>query len=246
MANLLSPPGWGKDELTKHFDQVLNNTYVTFQKMPTEMALATKLEELFREVSKVPNEPKFFLQYLFLNRTYSAFLASARLAIGTQIPESYMVSRGCLENALYGFFIFKNHNLIETYLKRDASITNRKKFRQEFVLSKMIKVLTENNPQVGAVVHSLYEKTIDLGAHPNEKALTSSTRIQKRDEGVLLLNYYLTNDELHIKSCFKVVLQVGIAALKIVECVLVEKSKHPLLNAKIQMVFNDINELKSI
>jgi hypothetical protein len=109
----------------------------------------------------------------FVAMSHAAFLAAVKLAVSGELLPSYMVFRGCLEDALYGFYLFHHPELKPVWMARQQSEAARKKVREEFPIGRMRKFLTEKNQAVGEQFGLVYESTIDFGAHPNALALTA-------------------------------------------------------------------------
>jgi len=110
---------------------------------------------------------------VFVAMSHAAFLAAVKLAVSGELPPAYMVFRGCLEDALYGFFLFHHRELRSVWMARQDSEETKKKVRKEFAIGTMRGFLTEKNPAVGEQFGIAYETTIDFGAHPNTLAFTS-------------------------------------------------------------------------
>jgi hypothetical protein len=110
---------------------------------------------------------------LFAAMSHAAFLAGVKLATSGELPPAYMVFRGTLEDALYGFYLFHHPTLKPVWMARQESEAAKKKVRDEFPVGRMRKFLTEQNQAVGQQFGLVYETTIDFGAHPNALAFTS-------------------------------------------------------------------------
>jgi hypothetical protein len=105
--------------------------------------------------------------------SHAAFLAGVQLASSGQLPSSCMVFRGCLENGLYGFYLFHHPELKSVWMARHDSPDAKKKVRDEFTIGKLKKFLVASNQAVGKQFELVYDTTIDFGAHPNMLAFTS-------------------------------------------------------------------------
>lgn len=110
---------------------------------------------------------------LFVAMSHAAFLTAVKLAVSGELLPSYMVFRGCLEDALYGFYLFHHPELKKVWSARQESEAAKNKVRDEFPIGRMRKFLTERNQAVGEQFGLVYETTIDFGAHPNALALTA-------------------------------------------------------------------------
>ena len=73
---------------------------------------------VFQNIANNLDSSKDWFSALFLYRSHAALLGGVRLALSGQVPEAYMVLRGCLENALYGLYISRNSESVVTWLNR--------------------------------------------------------------------------------------------------------------------------------
>jgi len=104
------PPNWGNDSISDFISQATNNTFATFANMEDSYSILVRIDSVFQELTKVtlhdPEDHEYY-PIIFVARTHSYFLAAVRLAVSGQIPETYNLLRGCLENALYGYYLLK-------------------------------------------------------------------------------------------------------------------------------------------
>jgi len=136
------------------------------------------------------NYSKDSFELFFFLKAHSSFLAAIGLAIGTQIPEAYMVLRGVVENSLYGLYIHKKPELAEIWLSRHESEANKKALKEKFKIGDMLSLLETTDSKLGKISRSLYERTIDYGAHPNERSLSSMLKQNKKENDIeFKLNY---------------------------------------------------------
>ena len=110
---------------------------------------------------------------LFAAMSHAAFLAAVKLAAGGELLPAYFVFRGCLEDALYGFYLFHRPELKSVWMARQDSEHAKKKVRAAFQITPMRKFLGEQAQSVGDQFRVVYETLIDFGAHPNTLAFTS-------------------------------------------------------------------------
>jgi len=109
----------------------------------------------------------------FAAMSHAAFLSAVRLAASGELLPSYFVFRGCLEDALYGFYLLQRPALKSIWMARQDSDDAKKKIRATFTIGAMRKLLQEKNSSVGDQFNLVYETLIDFGAHPNTLAFTS-------------------------------------------------------------------------
>jgi hypothetical protein len=104
---------------------------------------------------------------LFAAMSHAAFLSAVQLAASGQLPPSYMVTRGCVEDAIYAFFLYHHTELKGVWSARQASSDAKKKVRAEFTIVRMKRFLAKKNTALAEQFEIVYDATIDLGAHPN-------------------------------------------------------------------------------
>jgi hypothetical protein len=141
-----------------------------------------------------------------------------------QIPETYALLRSTLEWALYAGHVHGNDERAEVWLRRhdgeapDGTATPeseaaRRRVRNEFTVAGLLAELEQRSPSVHARAKELYEQAIDFGAHPNERALTSSMRPE--DGGTWQLDYFTPENSLPLQLAIKRICQVGVCCLEI-------------------------------
>jgi len=127
------------------------------------------------------------------------------------------VLRAVLESALYGLHIDTHEDLWKVWLNRHVSNSDLRKCKQEFSYGKIKATLIKRSPLLAQKIDSLYESTIDFGAHPNERAVTSTTKLTRSAEKISFQTDYLAGDALSANHALKVTLQVGVGSLSIFE-----------------------------
>ncbi len=126
-----------------------------------------------------------------------------------------MVLRGCLEIALYGLYVARNEARQEIWLRRHDDDLSRRRVASDFTIRNVLENLQSADAKTHTVAKRLYEQTIDLGGHPNER--TVSTQIETKTSGSHIeftAEYVLCGDISH-KLCLKTAAQIGICCLDI-------------------------------
>jgi len=194
-----APPDWGEDELSKYIKEAWHNTYATFANLRPQYDHIKKIHLNYQKIiDNLINTPDWFPSF-FLMRSHASYLGAVQLSLSGQIPETYMVLRGCLENSLYGLYVTKNPDTQEIWLKRDENDESKKKCRNEFT----------------DIAKNLYEMTIDYGAHPNERAFMSLMSQSKDEQKVDFKMYYLIGDSSPFRLCLKNSARIGVCSLDI-------------------------------
>lgn len=210
-----SPPGWGEDPLSAFIDNAQHNIYASFLNLKPQYNLLKNIHQVFdTAVHNVDRSPDWFAAF-FLFRSHSAFLEGVRLVLSGAIPESYMVLRGCLENAFYGFYLNGDHQRQETWLRRHDDEKSKTTVRKEFSIRNVLDFLKSKDESLYKVSNELYERSIDLGAHPNERAFLSVMRQKKDESEISFDSAYLIGNEPALQLGVKSSAQIGICALLI-------------------------------
>lgn len=207
------PQGWGKDELSKFISIAQNNEFATFDKKRTEYGLLKEVDRIYLSVVENLINTESVLPSLLYMRSHSAYRGACRLILSGQVPESYVLSRSCLEYALYALHMFKSKDSESIWLARHNSKTAESKCRNEFCYGVIISTLKKVDEELAEVASELYGGFIDHGGHPNEKAITSSLRVPKTEKGYELKQLYLHGDTAEFNAGLANIRSVGLCAL---------------------------------
>lgn len=112
-----------------------------------------------------------------------------------QVPEAYMVARGCLECALYANYLDAEPSSWDPCRKRGDSDRARKECRNTFIGPNLFAALEQRSRSVADGARMLYEGAIDLGAHPNELAIVQMMDTEPRADGGLMFTYSLLSGD---------------------------------------------------
>jgi len=134
-----------------------------------------------------------------------------------------MVYRGCLENALYGLYLSRTPASQETWLRRHDDEKSKKDVRREFKIQNLLKLLKSEDDKLHHAVNQLYERTIDLGGHPNERAFFSVMKQTKDPLKITFDSAYLIGNEAALQLGLKSCAQIGICALLIFQRIYPER-----------------------
>lgn len=217
------PPNWEANEISKFFDAARLNEFATFANLKDEVARLSDIDIVYRKAIDGINHSKDWFAGFFVLRAHSNFLAACRLCWSAQIPESYVLLRSCLENALYGLYLARNPDSRETWLRRHDDADAKQRVRDEFKIGTLLTLAAAIDATEGAVARVLYERTIDSGAHPNELALTQTLKINKNADHIEFKSNYLDNDSVALRSVLKTTAQVGACTLSLFRAVYPER-----------------------
>lgn len=235
------PDEWRSDSITRFIDDAFNNcvaTMTNFRSLPIVQILI-RMNDLFVEANRIKCHPtQETLLPLFLGRAHSAYLGATRLSISGQVVETYMVARGCLENALYSLFIqddpTKNNeipNRVKVWLDRAESEAAGRECRKMFTSGNVLKNLANHDKELGRKTLRLYRIAIDRGAHPNFAGHLVTSKLSL-DGGYV--DFLIPGDKLVCQACIQFTVQVGICTLKIFEITYGEKFKSEGISEKLE------------
>src|SRR5712691_11655393 len=92
------PADWGQDALSEFIETARQNTLATFANLRPQYNRLREIHLLYHDlVNNLHNTPDWFSAF-FVMRAHASYLGSVRLALSGQVPETYIVLRGCLEN----------------------------------------------------------------------------------------------------------------------------------------------------
>jgi hypothetical protein len=203
------------------------NTIATlhnFEKTQVIQSMFT-IDELFNQISEIKHSySKELLLPLFASRCHSTYLGAARLITSGQVVETYMLLRGCIENALYAHFIQTDPTLdnelperMSTWIAREDSEESRKACRNMFSYSKLKKNLAKHSLVLKNKMSDLYEHTLDYGAHPNFLGHITTSDIAEIEGGSV--DILVPGDTDICKVGLQTTVKVGVVSLKIFQLI---------------------------
>jgi hypothetical protein len=203
------------DALSRFLEDAQHNTTATCANLGPHYKTLTKIDRLFRKLNDNLDHNPHMLATWFFFRTHSALLGSIRLCCGCQVGETYMVLRGCLESALYGIYVARDSDRQSLWLRRGENEATKKKVQEEFTVGKVMKFLHGIDPETQTIAKALYDRTIDLGGHPNERAFFSQIKTQVIESRVDFTASYFNCGDLPHELCIRTTAQIGVCCLDI-------------------------------
>ena len=207
------PPGWGKDRFTAFLDMARGNLFASFYNLAPKYAILRTVDEAYLALIEGWKDPEDAFAAPLAIRCHSAFRVAAQLSMSGQLPEAFMVARGCLEHALYANHINARPDAWTVWTQRGRDQKAKKACIQEFATRRIFDSLRERDTRIAEIAGALYERAIEFGAHPNELAVAVSTEMFESHDGVSFEFSYLAGDGLAYQLCHKSVIQTGLVAL---------------------------------
>jgi len=208
------PEVWQSRPLFTFIEDCWNNSIaVAGNKNVVALRLANvdKIFDDFHRVIKLENMSQLVPALLFM-RAFSAYRASAMVSLCLP-TDGYALQRSCLENAGYARLIADDSTLSESWLRRDDSEDSRKLIRRTFTQTAIRESISAKDTKLSEIYQALYERSIDFGAHPNEKAVTSSL-VKDSLKTKTIQFKLLTGDGIALDHSLRSAAQVGICALR--------------------------------
>ena len=105
---------------------------------------------------------------------------------------------------------------------KDSSVHDHRqdtlgKVKKEFRIANVFKTLEEQDPKSCGVARMLYERTIDFGAHPNERSVLGNMSKTTGDGTIEFKLAYLSGDTPGFRLSMKTTAQVGLWAFEVFE-----------------------------
>ncbi len=215
MDYLKPPPAWGADELTSFLETAHRNRFATFVHKPEAVQKLILIDLCYLKVHQDWKDPGGIIASFLSIRSHSAFRAACGLALAGQVTDTFPAIRSCLEYASYAAHMRKNPELEETWLRRHEGEESLKEARKAFEIGSVRRSI--GDAKNAEVFEILYQRTIDFGAHPNERAISSSTAIVAQTEGLEYQQIFLHADGIHLDHALKTTAQAGVCALLLVQ-----------------------------
>ncbi len=207
------PPGWGTDKLTDFHAQAFHNGLASYVHMRPAVNVLIEVDAVFHQAGENLRNPPDFLGAMLLLRSHSAYRAATRLAMSGETPETFPLLRASLEYALYAVHINRNPGHGEIWLRRHDDDAARSRAKRTFQHVAVMQTLERTDATLAGQVKNLYERSIDFGAHPNERAMTGSMTVEEVPDGKVFSAVYLHGDPLVLSHVLKTTAQVGVGAL---------------------------------
>ena len=209
---------WGKDPLSEHIVTSAHNAQVSFTRRAKQFDLARDVDAVLQlatgHATELSDTEAWFAP-LLLQGSHATYAGSIQLALAGQLPQSFMLQRGALEYAIYGFYLASDEARQTAWLSRHKSQEHRKAVLDEFKAGRLLEAVSESDAKIGAKARKLYNHTIDHGAHPNSRGL-----LQVLDEGRegklrrIDAKYFVQEYPL-FENCLKTAAEVGIVSMRV-------------------------------
>lgn len=206
------------DRIIELVDQAHENVKSTLSQLPHVYQLLSSTMAAFEKAAPLFHHRHEMLLLGFCGRAAGALIGGVRLAASGQAQESYAVSRFAIENAQYAAHISSDPNPYEragSYLKRDESDDAKRACRKEFSFGRPAQSVRGLDARVGSRADQLYERTIDLGAHPNAWSTLAGIHRKAIEGGEEVGVYLMGDDPTQLALAMKTAIECALTALNI-------------------------------
>lgn len=228
----MPPPGWGDDALTAFLDMMRSNQLATYHNKRPAVQKLIDIDKQFQTVAHGWLNPHCELAAALLIRCNASFRGAAGLAMAGQCVEAYQNCRAALEFAAYAVAIHKTPALGVVWLQRHQNDVAKATQLAAFSHRKVLAAVTAANRDAGVRFETLYQKTIDLGGHPNEMTVTANLKIKDAGDRREMLNIQLHADGVQLAAALKIVAQCGLTSLEMLQVVFNARFELLGVNAK--------------
>ncbi|WP_142251908.1 hypothetical protein [Bradyrhizobium sp. UNPF46] len=211
--NRARPDEWHRGDLFPFIEECWSNSLAVVGNKNVVAARLTAIDDIFGEVVRQglkPTKTAEIVPVLLYMRSFNAFRASVMVCLSLP-TESFPLQRSCLENAGYARLIATDADLSALWLQRDENLAEvRKKFSNKAVRD----AIAKDDEPLSKIYQEMYERSIDFGAHPNEKGVLGAVVPASINTGTLQVAM-LAGDSTQLQHGLKSCAQVGICALKV-------------------------------
>jgi hypothetical protein len=227
------PLDWASDPLSGFWDAAAGNVIANFVHDRPDVKRLRQVDGLLMRVAHNLIEPRNPLVALLLLRTHTAYRAASLLAMSGMPTDAYPLIRSVLEHAGYALLIEKNSSHGETWLRRQDGEKAKRIARKAFTPAQIKDLLQGLDKGLLKVFDDLYEFSIDFGAHPNERALTSNLSRKNVGSTTHYDVQYLHGDTRWVTGAIRNTARAGLFALYAFQHTM--RAKFELLGVKDEM-----------
>lgn len=208
------PPGWADDELSKYFENVHRNQWATFHQQPSDYASHQRVDVWINRLTSGLINPIHHYSAFLILRAHLLFRTASMLAAAGDFYGSMPVQRSCAETAMYAVVLAKNKDAEQIWIEREDSPESKQKTKNFFAHAKIKSTLRSIDQDLEAVYDTIYQRTIDYGAHPNSSGIFANTVLEECDGNTHVKQVGLHTRGTEFDFGLKSVVQVGVLLIR--------------------------------
>ncbi len=179
-------PQWGDDPLSAFMSSADFNIRACALNYPDVYEVQQRAHGLLARIGEIlevdPRDAHLGVPRFLFIRSHAAVLAAMRLAMSGQGVEAQPVLRTAIEDAWYALHVARDPGppaRARMWWDRDISLQATQTCQAEFTAGNVRRTHEGLDAASAAAMHRLYQDTITLGGHPNERGVASSLRIDR-------------------------------------------------------------------
>jgi hypothetical protein len=226
------------DDLMLFLRTVYGNQRVNREKFAEPYRLIQQVNDNFVAAHQALVDPKPVSSGVLCLRSQYAFKSAAGMALAGQAGEAFAVMRLCLEHAGYALKIFAEPTLEQVFLRRHFDDVSKKAQKEAFKIGNIRQSIAKFDSSLAETFQKFYDRTIDLGAHPNPVGVFNMTSIEapQPDESGGIVALALTTDDLSLRHAMQNTTQVGLIAMLIFDHIFKAKFEALGIHAEIDVL----------
>lgn len=207
------PPEWGRVVMSEFLENARRNMIASFVNYRTEYDRLLAFDKFYREITDCLDNTLDWFCGMFLLKAHASYLSAVELTLTTRLADAFTVLRSCLETSLYGLYVKGHPELMEVWLRRSDDEESKRRARKVFTYRNVIDRLRSIDPKAADTAHTLYERTIDYGGHPNKDSILLNLRKIDKPDAIRFELDYLITTSVAIRLALKTAAQVGFCSL---------------------------------
>lgn len=192
------PAGWADRYLTNWFSKLEKQAFATFVNyadvidpvLAFEEEFSAQLPRIFRGA-----EPGEQLAFVLFTRMISVQSASARLLFAGQLYEAQALMRCAVECGVYGCVLMHDPELRQIWVNRGKSNAAKDRCRAAFGWNGLLRILDTHSHNLRRLIKPVYERLIDMGAHPNSEGVVDGVFLERSSDGKTTMRTVLSSVE---------------------------------------------------
>lgn len=188
------PESFGSDPLSAFLQTANDNVVASYVNQAEWFKRFLDLDTALRSVHDAA-PPLEVPPRLLLSRAIASFRASCRAAMSGCPVEASISIRATLEAALYGLHISVDTANFEAWVSRNDSEDSLDTCKKTFLYRKVQATLRQRNSELSTIAESIYEDSIDFGAHPNQQAIFGDLTLTRSETAVEILLHHIVSSE---------------------------------------------------
>ena len=156
-------------------------------------------------------------------RSHLIFRTASSLSAAGDLYSSMSVQRSCAETSAYALVLARDDQALDKWMARTDSDDTKKEARNSFIHSKIIKIIRKDDVDLEKTYDTIYQRSIDFGAHPNSSGIFTSTEIERKDGNTHIKQAGLHGPGTQFTLGLKSTSQVGVFLIRICELIWPER-----------------------